>query len=203
MTADSVVQNPDIKLEDVREKCHANRCTGRGGATAAPRGYNTERLASAVLDPEMSFFPYTKENWADTYVGADREVPAWVECKSCIYQYPSGGYGRFRIWKKHHKALYHYFVGCKRDVHVLYFFAVYTVENDIEKEVGKLVVPVEQVEETIEDWAVRDHSSMGEEEAKDISWRVFLKRLEVSPAQFENQDVIDLTDETPSEQEST
>ena len=28
-----------------------------------------------------------------------------IESKCCTYRYPSGGYGRFRIWKKHHDKL--------------------------------------------------------------------------------------------------
>ena len=48
-TSESVIQNPEIKLEDVRSRRNANSHTGRGTETAAGRGYNTERLANAVL----------------------------------------------------------------------------------------------------------------------------------------------------------
>lgn len=198
-----IVQHPDVRLEDVRGEWKANECTGRGEGTAAPRGYNTERLAGAVLDPDRSFVAFSNQQWADTYIGIDREVPIWVECKSCIYRYPSGGYGRFRIWRKHHSRLYYESAVSNWPAHAVYFFVVYTVEYGIEKEVGKLVVPVEQVDDVIEEWTVRNHSSMGEEEAKDISWRVLLKRLGVLSEQFETDDLIDLTNGLSSMQDST
>jgi hypothetical protein len=75
----------------------------------------------------------------------------------------------------------------------LYFFVVYTVKGSIEREVGKLVTTAGAVDDVIDKWTLRNHDSMGEERARDISWRVLLRRLGVSQERFETADIIDLT----------
>jgi len=44
----------------------------------------------------------------------------------------------------------------------LYFFVVYTVEDSIEREVGKLVTTAGTVDDVIDEWTLRNHDSMGE-----------------------------------------
>lgn len=194
-----VVCNPDVKLEDVRESDFGNVCSGRGGATAAGRGYNTEKLANAVLDIDQFFIPFSDESWYDVFISTrSTSDPSYcqTESKSCIYRYPSGGYGRFRIWKQNHDKLYAKSNEEYPDnVNYLYFFLVYKVKDGVEKEVGKLFVPVQKVHDAIDSWSERNHSSMGQQRARDISWRVLLSRLGLSVEEFEQADAIDLTTE--------
>jgi hypothetical protein len=51
------------------------------------------------------------------------------------------------------------------------FFLVYTVEDGAEKEVGKLLAIVEQIVAVLDcaTWTKRNHESMEEQRAKDIS----------------------------------
>lgn len=194
MSSDSsFVQHPSIKLEDVRENFEANQATGRGGETASSRGYNAERLAGAVLSERCSFHSWSDQSHYDTFVTPTDGVCGRVECKSCIYRYPSGGYGRFRIWEHHHGVLSHMAENWSDTASYLYFFVVYTVEDTIEREVGKLVTTAGTVDDVIDEWTLRNHDSMGEKRARDISWRVLLRRLGVSQEQFETADIIDLT----------
>jgi len=76
-----------------------------------------------------------------------------------------------------------------------YFFVVYTVEDGLEKEVGKVITTVKQVDEAIgwTRWPERDHESMGKQSAKDVSWTALLDRLGLSESAFRDADVIDLT----------
>jgi hypothetical protein len=191
MTADSIVRRPDLKLEDVRHRWKANTYTGRGTETAAGRGYNTERLAKAVLNEDKLFYlSSVKDSWFDTFVsGAQNYVR--VECKSCVYRYPSGPFGRFRIWRKNHNEIVQQ--GRSDSRQHLYFFVVYDIEDGIETEVGKLVVPVQEVDRILDSWSTRDHPSMGEKQARDISWNLLLKRLGVSRETFRDENTLDLT----------
>ena len=194
MESKFLVQNPDVKLEDVRKDLYGNRCTGRGADTAAGRGYNVERLAKAVFE-SYGFFVLSshEDSWFDTFVS---ESPGClrIECKSCVYRYPSGAFGRFRIWRKNHRLL----LGMNKawaedDKDYLYFFVVYTIEDGVEKEVGKLVTTVEQVDDIVDDWSLRDHPSMGQEFARDISWNMLLSELDISRETFKEQNLVNTT----------
>ncbi|EMA66204.1 hypothetical protein C462_16266 [Halorubrum distributum JCM 13916] len=77
----------------------------------------------------------------------------------------------------------------------VYFFVVYSVVDGIEKEVGKLIAPVEMVDDVLDNWILEDHVTMGEQENRQISWHLLLKRLGVSKERFKNEHIIDLTDE--------
>jgi len=188
-SSDSVVEHPDVRLEDVRKNMHGNECTGRGGRTAAPRGYNAERPAEAVLNARRWFFSTHLGEEFDNYI---IESKLRVECKSCVNRYPTGPYGRFRIWWNNHKKLLSIAEYSSPDS-CLYFFVVYTVEEDIEKEIGKPIVPVRQVDEIIDRWTVRDHDSVGKEPARDISWNALLGSLGISHERFKTENIIDLT----------
>lgn len=193
MTANSVVENPDLKLEDVRDQWNSNTYTGRGTETAAGRGYNAERLAKAVLDEDGYFFlSGVKDSWFDTFVIGDQNHIR-VECKSCVNRYPCGPYGNFRIWQKNHTRMVQEAENDLDSRPYLYFFVVYDVENGIEKEVGKLVVPLQEIDQILDSWSTRDHPSMGEEQARDISWNLLLKRLGISRETFRDENTLDLT----------
>jgi hypothetical protein len=83
----------------------------------------------------------------------------------------------------------------KCDKEYFYFFVVYEIAGKIEteKEIGKLVAPVQVVDEVLNSWSLRNHDTMGEAEARDISWHYLLKKLDVSKEQFEAADAVDLT----------
>lgn len=189
----TIVQYPEKKLEDVRESLTGNKCSGRGRETAAGRGYNTERLAGAVLATDGVFLSDSHENWYDTYAPGEN-TSSRIECKSCVYRYPSGAYGRFRIWRHHHLA----FVADSEQFRSenrlwLYFFVVYEINDGIESEVGKVVAPVGLVDEAIDNWRKRDHPTMGEQRARDISWHLLLNRLGVSEDRLRAEATVDLT----------
>lgn len=190
----SVLTNPGVKLEDCRDAYVGNQPCGRGGETASGRGYNAELLAGALLDEEVMFVRIPTKAWYDTFTtNADTYR---VEVKSCIERYPSGGYGRFRIWRTNHEQFVTEAAEWKLEgAEFLYLFVVYTVEEEHEREVGKLVATAEQVDAVLDDaeWSWRDHDSMGTQEARDISWMVLLDRLGVSPERFRRADAIDLT----------
>jgi hypothetical protein len=192
-----LIERPEVALEDVSGDVPT--CSGRGKNTAAVRGYNTERLASAVFDKWLIFDACRGDPWYDTFAKGSHDIAFRIESKSCVHRYPSGPYGRFRIWKQHHDE----FVSTARSWHFetqfLYFFCVYTIEDEKEREVGKLVVPAERVDEVLDSWTARDHSTMGESYARDISWHQLLKRLGVPETIFEEQPIIDLTDGVPTE----
>jgi hypothetical protein len=203
MTADSIVRHPDLKLEDVRNEWTANTYTGRGTKTAAGRGYNTERLAKAVLgEYEHFLLSGAKDSWFDTFISREQDYLR-VECKSCVNRYPSGPFGRFRIWRKNHAKMAYRAETFADSRQYLYFFVVYAIEDGIETEVGKLVVPVKEVDQVLDNWSIRDHPSMGEEQARDISWNLLLKRLDVSRETFREENTLDLTASVPNESERT
>lgn len=189
-----VVRRPALTLEDVREVWDANKRDGRGRESASSRGYNAERLSEAVLGDRVQFFAWSGDGRYDNFVSRANDVTCKVESKCCVSQYPSGGYGRFRIWARHH-----FYMVAAADVYSkhprvhLYFFVVYRLEDGIETEVGKLVVPVVMVDAVLEDWKPIDHSTMGTQRIRDISWRLLLRSLDVSVATFESEDVIDLS----------
>lgn len=191
---ENILNNPDIRLEDVRETWSGNECTGRGRATAAGRGYNSERLANAVLSLRCWFTVSSDEDWFDTFTKIDDEWSAHVECKSCVNRFPSGSHGRFRIWKHNHDQLFETAEEWPCGTLFLYFFVLYTVDDDgVEKEVGKLVAPVELVDEALDGWRVIDHHTMGTRQVRDISWRLLFNRLGISRGRLETEDAIDLT----------
>ena len=192
---DVVVANPELKLEDVRENPFGNHCTDRGSKTAAPRGYNSERLAAAVFGSCELFLPTKEEGrpWFDTKAWSEEHNPVLVESKSCIDRYPSGGYGQFRIWQSSHVALSFMDSTSSRD-RALYFFLVYTIENEngnqVSKEVGKLVVDSTTVDEILDNWKYIDHSTMGPKRVRNISWHLLLTRLDISVDRFRQEDTI-------------
>jgi len=188
----TVLQSPEIRLEDVRKEWQANRCYGRGRETAAGRGYNTELLANAVLDPETLFLAFSQERWYDAFVTQEEERYCKVECKSCVNRYPSGAYGRFRIWRDHHRSLVEVANNQMDNTLYLYFFLVYTVEDAVEKEIGKAVAPVTIVDDILDGWTSREHVTMGTRDVRDISWRELLDRLDVSCSRFKAQDAIEI-----------
>ena len=80
------------------------------------------------------------------------------------------------------------------DTLFLYFFVVYAVDEDgVEREVGKVVAPVELVDEVLDGWREIDHPSMGTRRVRDISWRLLFNRLGVSQEWLVREDAIDLT----------
>jgi len=191
------VINPEMKLEDVRSGVNANSCEGRGRSTASGRGYNAERLANAIFDESDVIFRWSPEPHVDAFISG--EISYDVEVKSCVVRYQNsskqlGRYGQFRIWKPHHDRLLY-----KNSYHSskesIYFFVVYSIVDGIEKEVGKLIAPVEMVDDVLDNWILEDHVTMGEQENRQISWHLLLKRLGVSKERFKNEHIIDLTDE--------
>lgn len=192
------VPNPGIKLEDVREKRGTNSCQGRGSETAAARGYNAELLANAVLDDWGLFIRTRVAPWVDTFAQPADEFWYKVEVKCCVDRYEKtngeeGRYGSFKIWKSHHEQLVQ---TIEEDYNEsIYFFIVYTIKNGIEQEVGKLVAPAERVDAVLDNWSCQDHVTMGERKSRQISWRLLLKRLDVSRERFENTDLVYLSDE--------
>lgn len=195
-TNNSVIANPGATLEQVRRYNHGNICYGRGQETAASRGYNAERLAGGVLDSGCFFGLTPTEPYYDNYTG-DKEQSYRVEAKSCIDRYPSGGYGRFRFWKRNHdKLMQTAEAWMGPETMFLYFFVVYKIEDGYEEEVGKLVATLEEIDAILDSWSLRDHDSMGETEARDMSWNLLLRELGVSRERFEQEDAIDLTTRT-------
>lgn len=192
-----LINRPEVTLEDVRGDIPT--CSGRGKDTASVRGYNTERLANAIFGTVAKFRTYSKHPWYDTFAVGSQDLNIYIESKSCVYRYPSGPYGRFRIWKHYHEE----FVSTARsrfsNSPYLYFFCVYTVENGGEREIGKLVVPAERIDAILDSWTSRDHPTMGDQKARDISWHQLLKRLGVPKTAFTEQPIIDLTEGMPTD----
>jgi len=191
------VINPEMKLEDVRSGVNANSCEGRGRSTASGRGYNAERLANAIFDESDIIFRWSVKPYVDAFISG--EISYDVEVKSCVVRYQSstkklGRYGQFRIWKPHHDRLL-YKNSYRSSRESIYFFVVYSVVDGIEKEVGKLIAPVEMVDDVLDNWILEDHVTMGEQENRQISWHLLLKRLGVSKERFKNEHIIDLTNE--------
>lgn len=194
-THDSMIHNPQVKLEHVHRSRRGNTCHGRGHETAASRGYNAERLAGAVLDENPMFILTPAGSYYDNYAIPEAHGPGrQVESKSCVQQYPSGGYGRFRFWKRNHNKLMRVDEEWTNShQRVVYFFVVYTIESGIPQEVGKLVALPESIDQLLDSWSLRDHKSMGLAYARDVSWRALLRRLDVSRERFKREDAIDLT----------
>lgn len=186
-----------MKLEDVRVGANANSCEGRGRSTASGRGYDAERLVNAIFDEHRAAFHVSIKPHVDTYISG--EVPYSIEVKSCVARYQSstkkqGRYGQFRIWKLHHDRLLSEYSDYTSSESV-YFFIVYTVEDGIEKEVGKLIAPAEMIDDVLDNWVLEDHVTMGKKKNRQISWHLLLKRLGVSKDRFKREHIIDLTDE--------
>jgi len=106
-----------------------------------------------------------------------------------------GRYGQFRIWKPHHDRLVQTDASTYGDIQGVYFFVVYTIEDDIEKEIGKLIAPVQMVDDVLDKWSSANHVTMGKKKNRQISWRLLLKKLGVSRERFENELIIDLIDD--------
>ena len=199
-STDSLFHSPEVKLEDVREGRRGNTCRGRGRETASGRGYNAERLAHAVFDETGYFYSISLDPWHDDFVKIDDELAYRTEVKSCVDRYQTasgkeGRYGQFRIWKPHHDQLVQRDARWSEGTQGIYFFVVYTVEDGIEKEVGKLVAPVQMVDDVLNTWSSGNHVTMGEKKNRQISWRLLLKKLGVSRDRFENELMINLIDE--------
>jgi len=71
---------------------------------------------------------------------------------------------------------------------------VYSVVDGIEREVGKLIAPAEMVDGILDNWILEDHITMGEQENRQISWHLLLKRLGIPKERFKDEHIIDLTD---------
>ena len=199
-STDCRFHSPEIKLEDVREGKSSNTCCGRGRETASSRGYNAERLAHAVFSQLDFYYSISIDPWHDDIVEVDDELVYWIEVKSCVDRYQTaageeGRYGQFRVWKHHHDRIIQSNANSSDSKRCIYFFVVYTIEDGIEKEIGKLVAPVQMVDGVINTWISEDHVSMGEKMNRQISWRLLLKKLGVSRERFENEHIIDLLDE--------
>jgi len=182
---------PELRLEVVRESFSGNQCNGRGQETASGRGYNVERLARAVFNESKAFF-VTSCGHFDHFCPREEDVCFQIECKSCVFRYPSGGYGRFRIWRHHHEEHSEQWSDFE-GVESLYFFVVYTVKNDVERELGKLVVPAVEVDNLLDSWTEVDHPTMGQAERRDLSWNMLLQKLGVSHEEFKTKDIVNLT----------
>lgn len=192
---ESVVSDASVRLEDCRGKYDANKTQGRGPGTAAGRGYNAERLVTEVLRGNKEYTRWSEEPWCDNFTYDSGEFYR-VEAKSCVEQYPSGGPGRFRFWGHNHaefRSAAEWWPGDR--MYFLYFFVVYTIENGKEKEVGKLIATVAQMNEILnpERWPEREHETMETQPAKDLSWTCLLHRINVSEQEFRNAEIIDLT----------
>jgi hypothetical protein len=190
-----IVVRPTLKLQDVRHEWQGNECYGRGRGTAAPRGYNAELLAKSLIGEHRLFYKNAPESWFDNCVSHPSGVRCYIEVKTAITQYPSGGDGRFRIWSKHHSGLT---AGAEvydetRRLYV-YLFLVYRVKSGIEREIGKVVVPAEQVDRQIDSWNFIDHDSMDDCLTWHISWRDLIRSLGVTLDEFRSQPTVDLTE---------
>jgi hypothetical protein len=190
------VSNPELTLKDAQNNYYANECHGRGSDTAAARGYNVERLAAAVFDSNGFFHTYQDEPWFDTTEWSNDSEKIRIESKSCVRRYPSGGYGQFRIWARHHASLM-YPPEAPSYEKQIYFFLVYTInQHGDAEEVGKLAVEAAIVDDIITDWQWADHTTMGNVARRDISWHLLLSRLGVSVEQFRADDIVVVTDPT-------
>jgi hypothetical protein len=152
-----------------------------------------------VIDQTDSFYSISTGSWHDDYAKTDDESVYWTESKSCVDRYRTaageeGRYGQLRIWKHNHDQIVQRDAHYSDDTHI-YFIVVYTVEDGIEKEVGKLVAPVQMVDDVLNTWSSGNHVTMGEKKNRKISWRLLFKRLGVSRERFENELIIDLLDE--------
>lgn len=197
----NLVEKPNLTLEEFEASDRFDfltSCTGRGRETAAVRGYNIEKFATTVFSEEFKYFTSSSESWYDTFTTGSHDVGLRIESKSCVYRYPSGPYGRFRIWGKHHDTINDESQRSLIDTQYVYFFLVYKSTSEGVREVGKLVAPVEKVDKVLDKWVTRDHPTMGESRVQDISWYQLLKRLEVSKSIFRDQPIVDLTDGVPS-----
>jgi hypothetical protein len=188
------VYHPELTIGDLRDHELANECSGRGSSTAAPRGYNVERLATAVFNSLKMFTRYNDVTWTDTKAWGDGMDMIRIESKSCIRRYPSGGYGQFRIWKDNHDSLASRPISDTR--RRIYFLLVYTVTEDGNAvEVGKLAIEIEVMDRLLTDWRQIDHASRGSKEVREISWHLLLSKLGVTVDQFEKESIVVVTDE--------
>jgi hypothetical protein len=151
-----------------------------------------------VFDSSSIFIAVSDDSFYDTYAKGGQDVSVRVECKSCVHRYPSGQYGRFRIWKNHHEELQETAATWHEDeAKFLYLFVVYTVEDGKPREVGKLTAPVTTIDAVLDKWQLQDHPTMGTQPARDISWHLLLKRLSVPKEAFVEQPIVDLTEGIP------
>jgi hypothetical protein len=192
-----IVVRPTVKLEDVREDYWGNECVGRGRETAAARGYNAELLPNALLGKRRDFHSWSPGPWVDNYVPHPSGIACYVEVKIAIKRYPSGGFGRFRIWGSHHHRLVaaaEVYEQSKRLY--IYLFIVYTVESGVEREIGKVIVPAEEVDDHLGYGNRVDHVSMGDDRTHSISWKKLIDALGVSAEEFTSKETVDLTVES-------
>jgi hypothetical protein len=214
-----LVRNPQLKLEHVRYVDSAFDNTGRGSGTASLRGYHTERLLAGILTEEaevhrrnncdriMEYYDRKKET-------ADSDTEILTEAKSCVDRYPSGSYGRFKIWEDHHQRLLD--TSAYHNTIPLYFFLVYKPGPSpdemssykysdkslmsFETELGKLIVDAENVDAVIDDddWNTVNHDTMGWRGRRAISWNHLLNKLDVDKERFLESDIVIKSDHISS-----
>ena len=198
-----LIESPKSTIGIYDDERYSHRipfCSGCGNETASSRGYNAERLASTVLGGDGLFTRYSPaEPYIDTFTAGSHGVGLHIESKNCVNRYPSGSYGRFRFWRHHHND----FVEDAKsytipDVLHVYFFVVYEVINERAWEVGKLVAPATQIDDILDRWTLENHKTMGRKYARDMSWNLLLKRLEVPKEVFRDRRIVDLTDGPPT-----
>lgn len=198
-----LIETPKARIEVYEDEWTSQEipcCSGRGSETASSRGYNAERLASTVLGGRSLFTKYSPaEPYIDTYTEGSHGVGLYVESKSCINRYPSGSYGRLKFWRHHHNDLVEdaRWYNISEVLHV-YFFVVYEVIDERALEVGKLVAPVDQIDNILDEWTLENHETMGRAYSRDMSWNLLLKRLGVPKGVFRDQRIVDLTDGPPA-----
>jgi len=200
MTANSSgnpdVVNPEIRLEDVRDGVGANTCEGRGRATASGRGYNAERLANAVFSERGQKYRWSVQPHVDAYICG--EVPYYVEVSLVSIDIRVAP----RSWADTASSVSgglittNYLLKTRFTIHEQRFtFCRVCCGKWNRKGSGKLIAPVETIDDVLDRWSLEDHVTMGEQRCRQISWHLLLKRLGVSVDRFKTEHLIDLTDE--------
>lgn len=156
----------------------ANKPDGRGTDTAAARGYDVERVAKYLFDGTRS-----DDSWYDVRLDADSRPGGnsicFLECKSCIDEYPCGITATFKIWKPHHYEL----LGCCGDSdnrQGRYLFLIYTVLDETAYEVGKFIVHPLVISELTDEWRDEHHTTMGHTKSREISWTRLTSALDIT-----------------------
>jgi hypothetical protein len=190
-----IVVRPTLKLQDARHERSGNECYGRGRGTAAARGYNAELLSAPLVGKDYFFSKWSPGPWVDICEPHPSGVLCYIEVKTAVEQFPSGGAGRFRIWMPNHtRLLTHRRSHRETKGLYLYLFLVYTVKSGVEREIGKVVVPAESVDAQIDSWNRINHVTMGEVLTYTVSWRKLINSLGVSITEFTSQPTVDLTE---------
>jgi hypothetical protein len=174
----------DLSAED------ANNPRGRGRETAAPRGYDFERLISKINDGTRVSAP-----WFDVQWGTYTHRHCLSECKVCISEYDNGQTGRFRLWQKHHEKLLgapnHY-----PNTFARYSFVIYTICEGRLREIGKIRVPPVIIESLVDNWHQEHHDTMGLEYTTQLSWTHLVSALDLDIGAFRRNEVVIATIES-------